>query len=112
MLCCAAAETKKPDGEGEAPVEDGLWFELGRDNHQKTPAGRILLSFRFIDSDPKKVAERQAREKEAAEKAKIERHKLDAANVDQLLVEQKAREEKEKERLVCGWMGWDGMGRD
>jgi len=35
------------------PPEEGLWFDLGRDNHQKTPAGRILLAFKFIDNNPK-----------------------------------------------------------
>jgi len=35
------------------PPEEGLWFDLGRDNHQKTPAGRILLAFKFIDANPK-----------------------------------------------------------
>jgi len=35
------------------PPEEGLWFDLGRENHQKTPAGRILLAFKFLDANPK-----------------------------------------------------------
>jgi len=48
--------TESTDGkvvEPPEPPEEGLWFELGRDNHQKTPAGRILLAFKFIDNNPK-----------------------------------------------------------
>jgi len=54
--------TESTDGkvvEPPEPPEEGLWFDLGRDNHQKTPAGRILLAFKFVDNNPKPRAPRK-----------------------------------------------------
>jgi len=49
----ATTTTDGKVAEPPEPPEEGLWFDLGRDNHQKTPAGRILLAFKFVDNNPK-----------------------------------------------------------